>query len=233
MADKNVMTIVEGVEAMYPRINQPYRFDKTAGENGKTVPCDPFDEGAKYELEIRMSKEQATDLYKLMAKTYKERKDAKWPAMPKASEVFDKDDEGNFSVKANLKSSYGKEATKPPAMYDAKNQRLATDFELTTGSKINVQVALIPYNMNSKGVSLRLRAVQVIKLAEMKDFSPFGSTDGFTNDGFGVESDEDDDDMGFDDEPKVEAPKAKPKKAKVKEVADEIDDALDDLDFDD
>lgn len=230
MADKNVMTIVEGVEALYPRINQPYRFDKTAGENGKTVPCDAFDEGAKYEMSFSMTKAQAADLYKLMAKTYKDRADAKWPAMPKASDVFDKDDEGMFSMKTSLKAAYGKEATKPPALYDAKNQRLPGDFELTTGSKVNIQFALIPYNMNSNGISLRLRAVQVIELAESKEFSPFGSTDGFTNDGFGVESDDEDD--GFD-EPKADVPKASPKKEKVKEVADEIDDALDDLDFDD
>ena len=44
--------IIESVEILYPRINQPYKFDSAAGENGKSVPCDPFDDGAKYETKF-------------------------------------------------------------------------------------------------------------------------------------------------------------------------------------
>ena len=47
MATQNSNYIIENVEALWPRINKPYRFDNA--EN-RTVPCDPFDDNAKYEI---------------------------------------------------------------------------------------------------------------------------------------------------------------------------------------
>lgn len=63
---------------------------------------------------------------------------------------------------------------------DSKNNSLPKDFELTTGSTVNVQISCVPYSMRDHGVSLRLRAVQVLKLAEREDYSPFGSEEGFS-----------------------------------------------------
>ena len=51
---------------------------------------------------------------------------------------------------------------------------------MTSGSTVNVQVSCVPDSMRVHGVSLRLRAVQVLKLAEREDYSPFGSEEGFS-----------------------------------------------------
>jgi len=53
MAVTNSQYIVSNVEALWPRINKTYKFDNA--EN-RTVPCDVFDEGAKYETRFRMSR---------------------------------------------------------------------------------------------------------------------------------------------------------------------------------
>jgi hypothetical protein len=49
---------------------------------------------------------------------------------------------------------------------------------LTTGSTVNVAVTFTPYNMREAGVSLRLRAVQVIKYVPMEATSPFSAVEG-------------------------------------------------------
>ena len=62
--------IIENVEILYPRINQPYRYDASAGENGKSVPCDAFEDGAKYETKFSMDKDKAKSLYGQMDEAY-------------------------------------------------------------------------------------------------------------------------------------------------------------------
>ena len=41
-------------------------------------------------------------------------------------------------------------------------------------------VVFIPYNMRDHGVSLRLKAVQVVKYVPMQKSNPFGAVEGFT-----------------------------------------------------
>lgn len=167
--------LINNVEILYPRINQCYRFDNS--EN-KSVPCDPFEDGAKYETKFRMTKEQAKELYSSMAKAYAERKEKSWPE--KLDMPFEKDEDGKYIGKAVLKGAYGKDATAKPKQYDAKSKELPEDFKLTTGSVGNIAVVFVPYNMRDNGVSLRLKAVQVTKYQEPKGAaSPFDVVDGF------------------------------------------------------
>ena len=78
MADaKATNHILRGVTALYPRINRTYKFDPAAGERGKTVPCDTMEEGAKYEINFRMTEAQAKELYAAMALCYADKKQAK------------------------------------------------------------------------------------------------------------------------------------------------------------
>ena len=220
--------IIENVEILYPRINQPYKFDQAAGENGKSVPCDPFDEGAKYETKFRMDKDQAKALYGQMDAAYQKSKEKGWPE--KIDFPFEKQEDGSFVGKAVLKAAYGKDATNPPKQFDAKSKELPEDFKLTTGSTANVAVTFYPYNMRDAGVSVRLRAVQVIKYLPMEAASPFG----VVADGFEMDSDNPfetvspvaeapkavvSDDL-FGDDTAEEAPVEQPKKtAKKKSVA--------------
>ena len=82
----------------------------TAGERGKSVPCDPTADGAKYELQFVMDAAQAKDLYTVMATAYNARaaSEKSWPQkLGKATEVFKKDEDGNYIAKAVLKGAYG------------------------------------------------------------------------------------------------------------------------------
>jgi len=173
MANTNSSYVIQNVEAQWPRINKTYKFDNT--EN-RTVPCDAFEDGAKYEIKFRMSKDQAKELYKGMSAAYEERKEKGWPE--KVDMPFTKDDDGMYTYKATLKGAYGKEATLKPVQYDSKGAKLPDDFLLTTGSTVNVAVVFVPYNMREAGISLRLKAVQVIKYLPMEAASPFGAVEG-------------------------------------------------------
>lgn len=181
MANTNSSYIIENVEALWPRINKPYRFDNA--EN-RTVPCDPFDDNAKYEIKFRMTKDQAKSLYKAMSAAYEERKEKGWPA--KVEMPFTKDDDDMYVYKASLKGAYGKEATLKPVQVDSNGSKLPEDFMLTTGSTVNVAVIFVPYNMREAGISLRLKAVQVIKYVPMESTTPFGKVEG----GFTYEQDD-------------------------------------------
>lgn len=209
--------LIKDVEVLYPRINKTYRFDST--EN-RSVPCDPFDEGAAYSMQFRMTEAQAKELMGVMASVYKEKREAKWPE--KIPMPFKKDEEGSFIGKATLKGAYGKEATVKPSQVDAKKKPCPENFMLTTGSTANVAVVLFPYNMRDAGVSLRLRGVQVTKYVPLQTESPFDVVDGFTLDK------EEEEDMFADTpapvavvevevEEEVEAPVEEPKKKVVKQ----------------
>jgi hypothetical protein len=78
-----------------------------------------------------------------------------------------------------LKGAYNGQVTDKPAQYDSQGNTLAEDFQLTTGSTVNVAVQLIPYDFGGKqSVSLRLKAVQVIKYVPMERSNPFGAVEG-------------------------------------------------------
>ena len=169
----NNQYVIKNVEALYPRINKTYRFDSS--EN-RSVPCDPLEDGARYEIKFRMVKEDAKALWHQMEQAYAEKKEGSWPA--KFDNPFTKEEDGTYVFKAGLKGAYGKDLTFKPIQYDAKGAKLPEDFLLTTGSTVNVAVTFTPYNMREAGVSLRLRAVQVIKYVPMAAVSPFDAVEG-------------------------------------------------------
>jgi hypothetical protein len=172
--------MLTGVTARYPRLNNTYRFD--SGDN-RSIKCDPFDEGAAYEMSFVMSDDTAKELHTLCMEAYKNASaldtKRKWPDKPTLLPY--KRDEGGVVVgKCKLKGSYGGEKTHPPKQVDAARNKLPDDFMLTNDSKCNVAVVIVPFNSGSiNGVSLRLRAVQVLELAEMQGSDdPFLSVSG-------------------------------------------------------
>ena len=173
--------MITDVEVLFPRLNRTYRFDKT--EN-RSVPCGPFEEGARYEVSFKMDSKQAKAVMLDMAQAYTEKQNAndKWPE--KFPMPFTKDDEGVYIGKTSLKGAYGTEATTPPRQFDSVNKELPDDFLLTTGTVANLAVELVPYMMQvgksvDAGVSLRIRAVQVTKYVPLQVQSPFGAVEGF------------------------------------------------------
>ena len=186
---------INNVAAMWPRINRTYKYDST---EQRSVPCNPTDEGSAYTLQFRMSEMQAKELYKQMKIAYDSKKESNWPdkfAMP-----FKKEEDGSFTHKAKLKGAYGNEATRKPIHYDAKGVKLPDDFMLTNGSLVNVAIVFVPYNMRENGVSLRLRAVQVVDLKPMKEDNPFTTVEGF-------EAEPKVDENPFEDDAPIEEPK--------------------------
>ena len=186
--------IFNDVTVRYPRINRTYRFDSV--EN-KTVPCQPTDDGAAYELSFELDKAGAIELHKRCMEVYKAaaEKDTKrkWKEKPQYLPYREPSEEGQpFTVKAKLKGAYGEEKTRPPMQKDAQRKDLPTDFMLTSGSKCNVWGVLFAYNTGAvSGVSFRLKGVQVLDLAEMQGGSndPFSETSGFTSETRPAESD--------------------------------------------
>jgi len=184
-------------------------------------------------MSFKMNETQAKELMSAMASVYKEKRESKWPE--KFPVPFTKDDEGMYIGKAKLKGAYGKDATSKPKQYDAKNKELPEDFQLTSGSTVNLAVVLVPYSMASAGVSLRLRAVQVTKYIPLQVASPFDSVDGFSAD----EISDDDESPFFEIETEsssevdnvIELPVEEPKKkaAKVKTAAPKEKEDLSDL----
>jgi|TARA_R110000765_G_scaffold92829_1_gene175188 hypothetical protein len=177
MAEVNTGFRINDVEALWPRINRCYRFDNS---EKRSVPCDASDDGAKYEISFRMDKPRANELWSAMLDAYKAKAATQdsWPK--KFDNPFKKDDGGTFIFKASLKGAYGKEVTRKPTQYDSRNTELDADFMLTTGSTVNIAVTFTPYHASmGTGVSLRLRAVQVIKYALLESRSPFDTAEGF------------------------------------------------------
>ncbi len=171
--------IIPNVTAKYPRLNATYKFDSV---ERRSVKCDPLDDGAAYEMQFVMDMDTAKTLNGLCLEAWKnaaamDQKKKQWPEKPGLL-PYNKQEDGTVVGKAKLRGAYGTEKVDPPLQVDAKRNRLPADFMLTTGSRVNLSVSIVPYNTGAvNGVSLRLRAVQVIELAE--GMSPFGEIDGY------------------------------------------------------
>jgi len=174
------MYIIENVEALWPKIDTTYVFKPAPIK--RSMPCDPSEKDAEYSIQFRMDNATAKKLFMAMSETYQANKKKDWSE--KLTNPFVKDDDGTYTGKSTLKGKYSTGVTKPPMQLDSQGNKLASDFQLTTGSTVNVAVQFNPYDFGGKqNVSLRLRAVQVIKLAARSEYNPFGTVDG----GFTIE----------------------------------------------
>jgi hypothetical protein len=206
---------IENVEALWPKIDRTYVFDQKVKNS---VPCDPRDNGAAFSIQFRMDNDTAKALFAQMKAAWLANREKSWPeklTMEASSLV--KDDDGTVKGTSNIKGAYKGEVTARPLQVDSQGTPMPDDFQLTTGSTISVAVTFTPYHMSKDnwGVSLRLKAVQVIKLAEQRVRNPFGVVEG----GFVLEDNNPfaktapaksnnvleaapaDDDDGFDEEP--------------------------------
>ena len=166
--------IIENVEALWPKIDKTYTFDQSVK---RSVPCGPRDQGADFSIAFRMGSATAKALFVQMKDAYDANKEPKW--VDKLVNPFVKDDNGTYTHKASLKGAYKGEVTNKPLQVDSQGTPLPDDFQLTTGSTVSIAVQLIPYDFGGKqSVSLRLKAVQVIKYVPMEVRNPFGAVDG-------------------------------------------------------
>ncbi len=113
-----------------------------------------------------------------------------------------------FKLKAKVKTKT-KEWDQAPRLFDSQAQPIAGDVNIWTGSEGKASLELFPYFMQSSktfGVSMRIKAAQVLKLVEgggaSADSYGFGSEDdGYVSDataaGFAPEGDDSEDDDEF------------------------------------
>ena len=170
--------IIEGVEALWPKADRTYAYNSKIK---RSEPCDPRDQNAAYSVAFRMDGATAKSLSSAMKKAYADNRDDDWDE--KLTNPFVKDDNGTYTHKANLKGAYNGETTTKPLEVDSQGTPLPKGFQLTTGSTVNVAVQLIPYRMKlgkewESGVSLRLKAVQVVKYVPQEVRNPFGAIEG-------------------------------------------------------
>jgi hypothetical protein len=221
--------MITNAVARYPRIDKPYKFDPNEGDFGKTVPCSKDDQGAQYEMSFVLDKAGASDLKRVCLDAYANAaKMAKrpWPEQPKRLPIKAqpiKDMNGNetgemeFVGKTNIKAKYPSGYVDTPPQYDAQRNKLPADFQLTTGSKVNVAVVVVPYYQSPEnyGVTLRLRAVQVLEYKEPEAANPFDAIDGgFVSGGVA------DDPFGLP--PVKSAPAPQPSNTALDDLNDEI-----------
>lgn len=232
MKKEKIVRKIENVIALYPKMDQPYVFNKNGGPNGKggSDPCDAHTSGAKYTTNFKMTAEQAKELLLAMGKAYKVRKEDDWP---KFENPFTPDTENPklFVGVARIDASW----ERPPVHIDAQKNDLGKGFKVTKGSIMNLQVELHPWSnpKTGHGVALRLEAVQVVKLADRgvsAENNIFDAVEGFAKED--DDSSEDDLESVFDvvaeeeEEEEAEAvaePKVKVSKKKKEAPKDDVD----------
>ena len=178
--------IIQNVEALWPKLNQTYAFDKKAN---KHMPCGPRDTNAAFSVDFRADSATAKALFAQMDAAYNANKEKSWPQeLTLEASPLVKDDDGTFKGTSSIKGAYNGKITLKPVELDSQGNTLPEDFELTTGSTVNIAVTFVPYHMTKDnwGVSLRLQAVQVIKYVTRPVRNPFGNVAG----GYVVEVDE-------------------------------------------
>lgn len=95
----------------------------------------------------------------------------------------------NFKMKAKVTMQSGESFDQKPALFDAKGKPL-TDVNVGGGSKIKVSYECVPFYtaLIGAGISLRLRAVQVIDLVEFSGGAAAGAYGFEEEDGFEAEA---------------------------------------------
>ncbi len=169
MAIKNEFSSTKKGEAVYPHLSRP---DTN------------FDKDGHYKVNLKMSKEDAKPVIDLINDLHnrnveelsKTKKNVKIAPMP----YFDEeDDDGNPTGKVIIK--FKSKAAYKPAIYDAGSPpKLIKESDIWGGSEIRVGGTAVPFHTAAigAGITIRIRAVQVIKDVPMETSSPFGAVEG-------------------------------------------------------
>jgi len=162
-----------------------------------TQPDTKFNANGEYKVSLSLTEQEAAPLKKLIEQE-KVKAMAMIPEGKKAKESDDPyfnetDDEGQetgrtvfkFKMKAKVQNKQGQTIELQPRLFDAQGTIFTPD-SVWGGSKIRVSTDLVPYYVAAvgAGVSLRLKAVQIIDLKSGggADASAYGfsATEGFT-----------------------------------------------------
>ena len=159
-----------------------------------------FNELGEYKVTLKVSKSDATDMVKsvdqaIVDSLAKAEKDNKGKKVKEAPKPYT--EEGDYVFfKYKMKATGVNQKTKEkfsqrPQLFDAKKNPVPLNTIIWGGSKLRCAYSLVPYYtpMLGAGVSLRLKAVQVIKLVQGKsDQNIFKEEDGFESKSTGSEN---------------------------------------------
>ncbi len=170
-----------------------------------TRPNTKFDPDGEYKVNVILPLDEAKGLMKEIDEAMNESfekaksenpKKAKGIRLAKPPYTEVTDDDGNetgevqfgFKMKAKITPRNGGQPFEvKPAIYDAAGKPIPpTELKLASGSKVKVCADLIPFftDLVGAGITLRLKAVQVIELVEYQGVSAdrfgFGAEEGYT-----------------------------------------------------
>lgn len=182
--------------AIYPHLTEPDTKFNAMGEYKVSLSLSE-DEAAPIVEKVDEVMEQAQELIP----AGKRKKEAEPPYFPEL------DDEGQetgrvvfkFKMKAKVNTKDGRTIEMSPKMFDSKGTLMTDVDSIWGGSILRVSADLIPYYVAAvgAGVSMRLKAVQIIELrtggggSDAANYG-FDATEGFT-----VEKEENAEDHGF------------------------------------
>lgn len=166
--------LVNDVIFQYPKLDQPYRFDKA---QDKSVDCAKTAPGAAYSVTFQMSLEEGRSFHDKLVDHYKEckKRNSKLKAFDRVF-GFKETDDGllfNFSAKKKAISNAGKENDLPKMVDGEKN--IIENRRISGGSTGNVVVVAHPSTDpdDNGGISLLLDKMQVLNAVYRDDDDEF------------------------------------------------------------
>lgn len=203
---KNERVTTPAGKALYPRL---------------TKPDTKFNADGEFKVDLLLPQDDAAPLIEkidaMIAEAHKKAiEEAKTPAAKKKIKAYNVqtpyeehvDEDGNetgeikfkFKQKAKITGKDGDPIKMRVAIFDAKLKPIKGDLMAGSGSVMKVSFEMVPYciaGQKAVGVTLRLKAVQILELVEYgggDDASAFGfgEEDGFEDSGDGSEDFEDD-----------------------------------------
>lgn len=159
--------------AIYPRLTQPdTKFDKD-GVYSVDLELDP---------QAKETKEFIATIKKVADEAYSSTCESKGGKKLKRADVPIKEtEEGNIRIKFKLKSKAGNEEkswNQKPMLFDSMGKAIDSPPNIGSGSRIKVAFEVVPFftAMVGAGVSLRLKAVQIV---ELREYTPGGNFDAY------------------------------------------------------
>jgi len=158
-----------------------------------TKPDTKFNPDGEYKISLEIPAADAQDIVTFLDEQYeaavaKAKKENPGKKIKTGDVPYSVDDESGkvtvrFKLKAKVAPKNGEPFEQRPALFDAKGKPINQEAKIGGGSKVKVAYELVPYYtaIAGAGVSLRLKAVQVINLVE------FGGGAGAGAFGFGEE----------------------------------------------
>jgi hypothetical protein len=158
-----------------------------------TKPDTKFNPDGEYKISVEIPGAAAQDIVTFLdeqfaASVAKAKKENPGKKIKEGDVPYSVDDDSGkvtvrFKLKAKVTPKMGDPFEQRPALFDAKGKPIGADTKIGGGSKVKVAYELVPYYtaIAGAGISLRLKAVQVIDLVE---FSGGASSEAY---GFGEE----------------------------------------------